>query len=341
MVKKEKMDKLLKRIFVIIFTLYIIVFIGAQITLSKRSAEYKKNPIKKDELTIEEGIINSELEINKTYKPGEFLPIPKPQPGDWLANYEESGQTLVDFLTQKHNIPDSKRNKIYLFPLEDFSKLSEVPSLSLLKDFTSKYFNMPTEILSSGNILLKKVSKRNNPYSGQKQYHAGEILEEMKNVIPEDAFCVLAITFTDLYPEDSWNFVFGLGSFLERVGVFSFARYYTAEDISSMAESEIIKVRSLFNLRCCKIISHETGHMFGLEHCIDHLCNMNGSNNLREFDGQPIYLCPVCLSKLQKSVNFKISDRYDQLLNFYDNNNFIEEVQWLKARIENIKENRF
>jgi len=30
---------------------------------------------------------------------------------------------------------------------------------------------------------------------------------------------------TDLYPRDSWNFVFGLASLRERIGVFSFARY--------------------------------------------------------------------------------------------------------------------
>jgi archaemetzincin len=29
----------------------------------------------------------------------------------------------------------------------------------------------------------------------------------------------------DLYPEPSWNFVFGQASLNERVGVYSFARY--------------------------------------------------------------------------------------------------------------------
>ncbi len=328
------MTKSLKFIFGILFVLYAITFLVAQIVINKKTLKDEKMSLSEDSITIEK-MIKKKVE----YQPGEFLPVPKPKPGDWLANYNESGQTLAEFITQKHNIPDSSRTKIYLFPLEDFSKLATVPSISVLKDFTSIYFNMPVEIMTSGKTIIKHVDKRNNPYSGQKQYHAGDILEEMKKVIPDDAFCVLAITVTDLYPEDSWNFVFGLGSFLERVGVFSFARYYPSEKMETGNKSEMIKENSLFNLRCCKIISHETGHMFGMEHCVAYLCNMNGSNNLREFDEQPLYLCPVCLSKLQRSVNFSIEKRYSNLLSFYQKNHFLGDVEWLNARINKIREN--
>jgi hypothetical protein len=30
---------------------------------------------------------------------------------------------------------------------------------------------------------------------------------------------------SDLYPEDDWNFVFGIASLIKRTGVFSIARY--------------------------------------------------------------------------------------------------------------------
>ena len=41
----------------------------------------------------------------------------------------------------------------------------------------------------------------------------------------KDTYCILAVTNNDLYPRDSWNFVFGLADMEERCGVFSFARH--------------------------------------------------------------------------------------------------------------------
>jgi hypothetical protein len=51
-----------------------------------------------------------------------------------------------------------------------------------------------------------------------------DVLTLLKNELPADAFCMLALTMEDLYPEPSWNFVFGQASPQERVGIFSFAR---------------------------------------------------------------------------------------------------------------------
>jgi len=36
---------------------------------------------------------------------------------------------------------------------------------------------------------------------------------------------MLSVTMVDIYPRDSWNFVFGLASLKDRTGVFSFKRY--------------------------------------------------------------------------------------------------------------------
>ena len=32
----------------------------------------------------------------------------------------------------------------------------------------------------------------------------------MLNIKPRDAYCVIAVMMTDLYPKIEWNFVFGL-----------------------------------------------------------------------------------------------------------------------------------
>jgi archaemetzincin len=61
---------------------------------------------------------------------------------------------------------------------------------------------------------------------------------------------------------------------------------------------------------------HEIGHMFGLRHCIYYSCIMNGSNNLEENLSKPIYLCPICLRKLQYNLKFNILERYKELQAF-------------------------
>ncbi len=73
--------------------------------------------------------------------------------------------------------------------------------------------------------IKKNVHERINEYTENKQYHAGDILYELRKIVPENAFCMIGVAVTDLYPRDSWNFVFGLASLADRSGVFSFARY--------------------------------------------------------------------------------------------------------------------
>src|SRR5208282_1290615 len=51
-------------------------------------------------------------------------------------------------------------------------------------------------------------------------------------------------------------------------------------------------------LRTLKTASHETGHMFSMQHCTLYECNMCGCNHREEADRRPLWLCPHCLAKL-------------------------------------------
>lgn len=64
-----------------------------------------------------------------------------------------------------------------------------------------------------------------------------------------------------------------------------------------------------------KVMVHETGHMFGLKHCIYYSCIMNGSNHLEENNNKPMELCPVCVRKLQENIQFNFLERYMALEN--------------------------
>ena len=138
--------------------------------------------------------------------------------------------------------------------------------------------------------------------------------------MPDDAYARIAVTMTALYPDPSWNFVFGQASFRERVGVYSFARYGNPGG-------------ELFLRRCIKVFAHETGHMFAILHCIHYQCVMNGSNHLGESDATPLQLCPVCLRKLHAAHPFDIRQRYRDLRDFFKEEKFEDEANWMRQRL--------
>ena len=111
----------------------------------------------------------------------------------------------------------------------------------------------------------------------------------MKRRQAKDA-AVLGITASDLWPGAGWNFVFGQASLKERVGVWSMARNGEADGRDDM--------RKICAVRTVMTATHETGHMFGIRHCIKYQCGMNGSNNSDERDRQPLEFCPECQPKL-------------------------------------------
>jgi archaemetzincin len=270
--------------------------------------------------------------LQRAFDPSEgFEPIPVPKPGDWLAEHPEAGQTFDDFVKSEREKPDRQRNKIYLQPLGEFLK-DRSPSVETLKEYTAAYFAMNVAVLSPVVTGKHKLTTRINPLTGNRQILTRDVLALLKKRLPTDAFCVLAITMEDLYPDPSWNFVFGQASLRDRVGVFSFARY----DPAFYAEKRGEDYQEILLRRSCKVLVHEMAHMFSLEHCIFFKCVINGSNHLQESDSRPLSLCPVCLRKLQFSIGFHVVDRYRNLLKFYQKVGFDHEAQWVTKRLKRI-----
>ena len=270
--------------------------------------------------------------LRKALEPGVgFEPIPIPKPGDWLAEHRETGQTFDDFARSKPNRPDKSRCKIYLQPLGEFPK-GQIPLVKILKEYAAAYFNMQVNVLSCLTLSDHTITTRVNPYTRNRQILTRDVLAILQKNVPDDAFCVLAITMEDLYPDPSWNFVFGQASLRERVGVYSFARY----DPAFYGQKRGKDYEKLLLRRSCKVLAHETGHMFGLTHCIYFECVLNGSNHLAESDARPSHLCPVCLRKLQHSIGFDVISRYGNLFRFYKKVGFDDEAKWITGRLERI-----
>jgi archaemetzincin len=241
---------------------------------------------------------------------GDFTRMGKPRPGEWLHRFRESGQDFEDYKKELYNRKTKKRYKIYIIPLGkktgSFEKI-----LNAMKEYGEVFFGCEV-------VLAEYQPIPKNTYNAdRKQYHAGRILDMLRKKIPGDAVVFVGFTDEDLYVPDL-NFVFGLGSLGQRVGVFSMHRY--GADFQKKL------------LRSLKVMNHEIGHIFSMCHCIYYHCTMNGSNSLTESDSREPHLCPVCLKKLAYANNLDVAWRYDKLAKFYKKHKFFDESLWCKRR---------
>jgi archaemetzincin len=253
-----------------------------------------------------------------------FTPLLPLQPGDTLSEDWEPGQTFEAYINAAIKRPNKVRNVIYVQPLEPFIQ-DQSPPLNLLQQYIQAYFGLPVKllpVLTQGN---QTFPTRQNQYTNTQQVLTTAVLQTLTAHIPADAFCVMAISMQDLYSSPTWNFVFGQTSLEQRVGIFSFARYDPA--FYGIPRDE--GYRLVLLRRCCKLLMHELGHIFGLAHCMFYCCSMNGSEHVQESDARPMHLCPICLQKLHYSIGFDVVERYRQLQQFFKSVRFDEETQWV------------
>jgi archaemetzincin len=272
--------------------------------------------------------------LQRAFTPDDsFQPVPVPGPSDWLAAHPEPGQTFEQFQRSHPNRPDKQQRIIYLQPLGSFSP-QQSPSLEKLREYAVAFFQTEVKTLEPVSVSAGGFTSRTNSMTNRRQILTGDVLRWLKVKLPADAFCLVAITMEDLYPEPSWNFVFGQASLTERVGVYSFARYDPTfyGDVRGRGYQELLLRRSM------KVLTHETGHIFGLGHCVYFHCVMNGSNHLQESDRRPLHLCPVCLRKFQSSVGFDVLKRYEELTSFDEQVGFADEAAWLLKRVNRIQQ---
>ncbi|MEM9453885.1 MAG: archaemetzincin [Myxococcota bacterium] len=256
-----------------------------------------------------------------------FSPLPAPGPGDWLTFHEEEPQTVADYFVSGANDPTGPRNVIYVLPVGPLPA-DRGPTTGELSSYAHDFFSLEARVLPPLDLDALDVTRR--VHYGSPQLNAADILDHMELRLPDDAYCMIAVTWSDLYPEDSYNFVFGLARLTHRVGVFSFARLHP--DFYGDVRADPSEVHRLVERRAFAVMSHEMGHMFGLGHCVFLGCTMNGSNSLEESDRQPMHLCPVCLRKLHLALGFDPEQRYEALQAQYARAGLHKEEAWVQQR---------
>jgi archaemetzincin len=154
----------------------------------------------------------------------------------------------------------------------------------------------------------------------------------------------VAITLHDFYSDVSDLFIAGLAEGNARVAAFSFFRYNPCLEFGEefwydwkIKKSKSKSMSTMILLRSCRLLTHEIGHLLGIDHCIYYKCLMNGSGHLEEDFSQPLFLCPVDLRKLSQLAEFDFIQRYEQLLDFCTENEFEEEIDLLNKRLKLLK----
>ncbi|XP_061471600.1 archaemetzincin-2 isoform X2 [Rhineura floridana] len=275
--------------------------------------------------------------LNEAFQPASvlFKPITLHSESDWICSHPEPTQDFAQFYHDPcRKMPTPQKNRIYVQPIGSFgdSRVSTDVYMKWLKDYGEAfYYGLTVRILGPVPVSHTGCAFRVNEYTRNLQIHAGHLLNYLKKQKPSDAFCIVGIMMIDLYPKDSWNFIFGQASLTEGMGIFSFARYdsefYSANYKGTLKTAKKLlpsdysvfdgyytpEITSKLLLRSCKTLTHEIGHIFGLHHCQWLQCVMQGSNHLEESDQRPLDLCPICLRKLQSALGFSIAERYKAL----------------------------
>jgi archaemetzincin len=258
-----------------------------------------------------------------------FGKMPQPQPGDWLDRFDEPGQTFEQY-RRSRPVRAGEGEVLAFLPIGPFPERRR----RLLDDavaFARIWFDLDATLLDPAPLPLE--GWRRERASGPQYlttYFLDHLLPDRR---PGHAVALFGVTMADLYPQEDWNYVFGQAALRGRVGVWSFARF-TPEfwgRVPSPAADALALRRAL------KLVAHEMGHAFTLEHCIAYSCVMNGSNSLDESDRQPLHLCPACLKKLQWNRGFDVLARYERLSGFYEARGLAAEAGWTAARVARIR----
>jgi archaemetzincin len=241
-----------------------------------------------------------------------FERLGPPQPGEWRARFKEPPQSFEKYVNGSVNRKSDRRTTFYIQPLGDAGTRYR-ETLERMRAFAEAYFGVPARVLDPIPMFEDSYAP------GRSQYDSTAIIRRLADRHPEDALAYMGITCKDLYSE-GLNFVFGEGSLTWRCGVYSLVRYETPDDV-------------LFTRRSLKLLAHEAGHIFSIEHCVAYACVMQGANTLAEHDRHPLHLCPIDLRKILWNTGADRDDRYRRLERLYRQWGCMNEADWVSMRL--------
>lgn len=258
------------------------------------------------------------------------VPLGKPQPGDWLAEHKEDGQTFEQFLVRRPTPAPSELTALYIQPIGDFGKTQQ-ELIATTARCLGLFYGRPAKVLPTiGLAAIPQDAQRINDNTRETQILSTYVLDTvLKPKRPRDALAVLALSAEDLWPGKGWNYVFGQASLSERVGVWSIKRFGDPDE--SPEAFQLCQARTLGTAL------HETGHMLGISHCKAWRCGMNGSNSLEEGDRSPLHFCAECQPKVWWYCNVEPRKHVVGMIEFAKAQRLSESAEYWERALEALK----
>ena len=285
---------------------------------------------------------------NKIYK--------KIKKGAILEEDFEDVQTINDFINDKERNKRTKlRNNIDVYYIgalpQEFQTISE-KLLNLISIQFSvniriqgelmvekiyrknqyKIYNLTKDIYYCINSQKNKIKKeeRLQIYKENSnlivELNSGEILDMLINFRNKSTLMILGLTAYNIFnPDIPDDTIMGFSS-VDGASIVSLTECY-----DNKLKDVILRNKNAF-FEMVKTSLHELCHTIGIDHCVDYHCIMN-SQYVKESYKNPIYFCPICLCKLYVGLNLGLEKRFNDLYQFYVNNNMEESALWIKNRI--------
>ena len=285
---------------------------------------------------------------NKIYK--------KIKKGAILEEDFEDVQTINDFINDKERNKRTKlRNNIDLYYIGAIPQEFQIISEKLL-NLISIQFSVNIRI--QGELMVEKIYRKNQYkiynltkdiyycINSQKnkikkeerlqiykensnlivELNSGEILDMLFNFRNKSTLMILGLTAYNIFnPDIPDDTIMGFSSG-DGASIVSLTECY-----DNKLKDVVIRNKNAF-FEMVKTSLHELCHTIGIDHCVDYHCIMN-SQYVKESYKNPIYFCPICLCKLYVGLNLGLEKRFNDLYQFYVNNNMEESALWIKNRI--------
>ena len=285
---------------------------------------------------------------NKIYK--------KIKKGAILEEDFEDVQTINDFINDKERNKRTKlRNNIDLYYIGAIPQEFQIISEKLL-NLISIQFSVNIRI--QGELMVEKIYRKNQYkiynltkdiyycINSQKnkikkeerlqiykensnlivELNSGEILDMLINFRNKSTLMILGLTAYNIFnPDIPDDTIMGFSSG-DGASIVSLTECY-----DNKLKDVILRNKNAF-FEMVKTSLHELCHTIGIDHCVDYHCIMN-SQYVKESYKNPIYFCPICLCKLYVGLNLGLEKRFNDLYQFYVNNNMEESALWIKNRI--------
>ena len=126
-------------------------------------------------------------------------PLAPPQPGDWLAEHKEAGQTFRQYVIQRPIQPTKERGIIYILPIGVFTE-DQRKVVKLTAEYMAIFFSLPVKMMEPlASNKIPPGARRAHPVTGEQFLSTYILSQVLKPRLPKDGCVILGLTATDLW----------------------------------------------------------------------------------------------------------------------------------------------